>query len=961
MTAQPFVGRQEEFQRLRDAFDDARAGRGGLVMITGEPGIGKTRLARELESYAAEHGARVIWGRAHEAGGAPAYWPWVQALRQLAETADGEELRGWLGGGASEVARIVPDLRERLPDLPAPEPIVDPQSAQFRLFDATTSFIQNAASMTPLVVVLDDLHWADRSTLLLLEHAALELPRANLLLVGTYRDVELGRQHPLEEALAGIGRAERFQTIDLRGLSEEDVAAYVRATTGVEPSAEAMRSVYRETEGNAFFLQEVVAQMAREGTLESGEVSVPPSVRAAIGRRLSVLSEECNELLRTAAVVGREFSEALLARLSDAGGDQLPELLETALGGGVVQETGRPGECRFAHALIQETLLEEVRASQRVRLHGRIARALEELHGDRAVDQAAELAHHFAESAVLDRTHATKALGYSQAAGQQAERETAWEEAAAHYRRAVALVRDAGDELAEPEPQLLTALGRCYRNAAQHDEAWRALTQAIDIYRDREDGRGFARAVVETLETHAGEDQLLPLEDEALLLLAGADAHLEAQLSIQRARWGWGDAEERAAQRAEEMARSHGFADVEAFLFDRESHRAWEEQQFDEAQHAARLAHEAFDLLGNHALASHHLYDAAIGHVFAGELDAAEAAGGEALEYARRYGNSFYEQSALFAMIVPPLLRCDFGRVDALLREFDEVAGDHFIPRMVRAGRLEAAGSVEPAVAMLAEHPGDAGVPPEFVVAVLGARARARFSAGDERGAHNELAAWASAFQTNTVAAFYRWIALAEVDGGLSALGDDDLVASAYREVSTWEAVKLAGFAPGGLDRIRGTLALRLGKAEDAERWFQLGLEWAEQQSCPVEAGRCHQGLAEVAEHHGRWAEALAHLEAAAALFERHGAKLYLDQVHARREELEGASAASRQRRPDGLTPREIEVLRLVAAGRSSREIAEGLVLSVRTVERHIANIYTKTDSNGRAQATAYALTNGLV
>jgi DNA-binding CsgD family transcriptional regulator len=883
----------------------------------------------------------------------------VQALRQLVEAADGGELLAWLGDSGTEVARIVPALSGRLPDLPEPEPITDPESAQFRLFDATTTFLSNAASAGPLVVVLDDLQWTDRSTLQLLEHAALELPRANVLLVGTYRDVELGRQHPLEEALAGIGRAERFQTIDLRGLSEEDVAAYVLASTGVEPSAEAMNSIYRETEGNAFFLQEVVALMAQEGTLESGEVSVPPSVRAAIGRRLNALSDDCNELLLTAAVVGREFSEELLARLSDGGTEQVPELLEAALRVGVVQETDRPGEYHFTHALIQETLLEEVRASQRVRLHGGIAGALEDLHGDRAVDHAAELAHHFVESAAVDRTHAARALRYSQAAGQQAERETAWEEAAGHYKRAVALVRDVGGELAEPEPELLTALGRCYRNAAQHEAAWRALTHAIDIYREREDSRGFARAVVETLETHAGEDQLVPLEDEALLLLAGADAHLEAQLSIQRARWGWGDAEERAAQRAEELARSHGFADVEAFLFDRESHRAWEEQHFDEAQHAARIAHRAFHRLGNHALASHHLYDAAIGHVFAGQLDAAEAAGGEALDYARRYGNRFYEQSALLAMIVPPLLRCDVGRVDALLGEFDELAGDHFIPRMVRAGRLEAAGRVESAVTMLPERPRDAGVPPEFVPAVLGARARVLRNAGDEDAARQEMAAWAAAFHGGEVAAFYRWVALAEIDECLPALGDDDLVAAVYEEMRAWEPIRLSGISPRAVDQIRGALALRIEEVGQAEEWFRVGRQWAEREQCPVELGRCLQGLAEVAVCGGDQREALAHLEAAAALFEQHGAKLYLDQVIARHEGLQ-AAPASGQRYPDGLTEREVEVLRLVAAGKSSREIADDLVLSIRTVERHIANIYVKTDTRGRAQATAYALRSGL-
>ena len=197
MTNEAFVGREQELARLREAFEDAREGRGGLVMITGEPGIGKTRLARELEHHATQQGARVLWGRAYEMAGSPPYWPWPQALRQLIANSSEDELRAHLGG-SGEVARIVPALGERLSDPPQPAPITDPESAQFRLFDAVATFIGNAASRTPLVIVLDDLHWADKSTLLLLEHVALEQSAARLLLVGTYRNVDLGRQHPLE-------------------------------------------------------------------------------------------------------------------------------------------------------------------------------------------------------------------------------------------------------------------------------------------------------------------------------------------------------------------------------------------------------------------------------------------------------------------------------------------------------------------------------------------------------------------------------------------------------------------------------------------------------------------------------------------------------------------------------------------------------------------------------------------
>ena len=341
-----FVGREQELEQLRAAFDRARSGVGGVVMVVGEPGIGKTRIVQELETYARMRGGEVLWGRAHEAAGAPAYWPWVQAIRSYVTAAGSDELRSQLGtaapevarivpevrgayrrwvhairsylaasgpeelrsqlaAGASEVARIVPEVRERFPDLPEPEPASDSESAQFRLLEAITTFLKNASAETPLVVVLDDLHWVEKPALLLLEHLSRELGSARLLLVGTYRDLESGRQGPLEEALAQLSQGGQLQTVDLRGLSEEDVAAYIREAAGVEPSSQLVHAVYGETEGNPFFVSEVISLMAQEGTLESGEVSVPPGVRTTVGRRLGALSEGCHELLTLAAVVGR--------------------------------------------------------------------------------------------------------------------------------------------------------------------------------------------------------------------------------------------------------------------------------------------------------------------------------------------------------------------------------------------------------------------------------------------------------------------------------------------------------------------------------------------------------------------------------------------------------------------------------------------------------------------------------
>ena len=191
-----FVGRQREMAELRAALDAAMSGHGRMVMLVGEPGIGKTRTAQELAALAEERGAQVFWGRCHEEQGAPPYWPWVQPIRTYVQQAGAEQLAAEMGPGAADIAEIIPDVRGKLPDLETPRAL-EPGPARFRLFDSITTFLKNVAQRQPLMLVLDDLHWADRSSLLLLEFLAQEMGNSPLWLIGAHRDVELSRAHPL--------------------------------------------------------------------------------------------------------------------------------------------------------------------------------------------------------------------------------------------------------------------------------------------------------------------------------------------------------------------------------------------------------------------------------------------------------------------------------------------------------------------------------------------------------------------------------------------------------------------------------------------------------------------------------------------------------------------------------------------------------------------------------------------
>ena len=263
-----FVGRQREMGELKAALEDALSGRGRLVTLVGEPGIGKTRTARELATYAGLRGAQVLWGRCYEEQGVPSYWPWVQAIRSYVREREPEQLRSEMGAGAADIAEIVSDVRERLPDLEQPPAQESPEQARCRLFDSITTFLKSASDSRPLVLMLDDLHWADKPSLLLLEFVARELAGARLLLIGTYRDMELSRQHPLAETLGELTRERLFQRILLRGLTQEDVSRFIEATSGITPPQGLVESVYQQTEGNPLFVTEVVLHAQIAQTLE---------------------------------------------------------------------------------------------------------------------------------------------------------------------------------------------------------------------------------------------------------------------------------------------------------------------------------------------------------------------------------------------------------------------------------------------------------------------------------------------------------------------------------------------------------------------------------------------------------------------------------------------------------------------------------------------------------------------
>ena len=368
---QLFVGRIDEMSRLTSILEDVISGEGRMVMLVGEPGIGKTRTTEEFTKIAEAKDVEVLWGRCYEGEGAPLYWPWVQVIREYLDNHDADEVWAFMKSGAAAIAEMVPRVAEHLGELPELRPLEDPVSARFRMFDSTTSFLKNATITHPLVIVLDDLHWADGPTLLLVEFLAHQLSKMKLLIVGTYRDSEVRRTHPLQQTLGDLTRERLFEKVLLRGLESDAVRDYVLESSGATEADELSEQVFSQSEGNPLFMIETVRLLIDERVLaldrpaaKSAEraVHIPEGIRDVLGRRLSSLSDDCNRVLTAASVVGREFSIGILGALfEDMNEDRLLQSLEEAMKIGVVEELrDAVDRYQFSHALIQQTLIEEL-------------------------------------------------------------------------------------------------------------------------------------------------------------------------------------------------------------------------------------------------------------------------------------------------------------------------------------------------------------------------------------------------------------------------------------------------------------------------------------------------------------------------------------------------------------------------------------------------------------------------
>lgn len=443
-----FVGRDDDLAGLVERFDKLGEGPAELVLVSGEAGIGKTELCAEFARVVYATDATVLYGRCDEDLGVP-YQPWIEALTLLVRAAPQVVPRREAG----ELAGLVPAVREVLPGVGA-STAGDPETERYLLFGAVTSLLAAASTAAPVVIVLDDLHWAEKSTLSLLRHLVASPVPMRVLVLATYRDSDISRGDALSEALAALRRAPGVERLALGGLDDRGVLAMLEAAAGYDLDddvADLAHALQRDTDGNPFFAREILRHLTETGAIfrddegrwhanfDLSDARLPASVREVVGQRVARLGEDAQRVLSSAAVVGRDFDLDLVARLADRSEDALLDLFDEAIASAVIEEVpGRAERFRFAHALIQRTLYEDIGAARRGRLHRRVAEALEEVCGADGGDRVGELAHHWA--AATAPVQAGKAIDYARLAGDRALGALAPDEAIRWYTQALELL-----------------------------------------------------------------------------------------------------------------------------------------------------------------------------------------------------------------------------------------------------------------------------------------------------------------------------------------------------------------------------------------------------------------------------------------------------------------------------------------------------------------------------------------
>lgn len=544
---QGLIGRVPELQELRAALDNTLAGRGGLFMIGGEPGIGKTTLAVELSAEAGARGAQVAWGHCWENAGAPAFWPWTEILRALLLGRDRQSLAALFGEHASPLAALLPEFvpsaglppTERPPSVAASTIGSDqPAEQRFRLFQSIAFLIADLARERAVIIVIDDAHAADTASLLLLRFVARNARRLPVMLLATFRDAEVRRDAKVAELFADLRR--ESAAMMLAGLKPPEVAEFVRSRVSTAPDPALARELHKVTEGNPFFLSEIVRMLAagegyapQSGTHGLAAFYIPDGVRAAVRQRIGLVSDAARAVLGVAAVAGREFDFAVIRGACARPADAILRALDEAEAAGLVAaRTDRIGAYRFTHTLIAETLYGDLGKPTARQLHLKIAETIEQLHRANLDSHLAKLAHHY--GAALPLEPSDKAIEYAYRGARRAQTMLAYEDAARLYEMALA-----GLEVGHPAEQrraceMLLNLGEALYGAGLFERAKAAFARALETAQRIGSAEDMARAALgyglPPSTPDRADRSLIAILEQARAALGDSDSGLRAMI-----------------------------------------------------------------------------------------------------------------------------------------------------------------------------------------------------------------------------------------------------------------------------------------------------------------------------------------------------------------------------------------------------------------------------------------------
>ena len=946
-----------------------------VVLLTGESGSGKSRLVREFAREAAEHGALVLSGSCDAVVRTP-YGPFVEALDDLVRVTDAPVLRDALGAGAGELARLVPDLAARVGELSAPMK-ADPDTERHRLHTAVTDLVTGVGRRTPILLVLEDGHWADAPTLLLLRHLARSAWNARLLLVATFRDTEAEVPPAVMETLADLRRSDDVVRLRLAGLSEAEVAEFVGRASGSELSQEllALAHAIRDlSEGNAFLVCELWRALVETGIVETtgttmrvvrplSELGTPESVREVVSQRLARLADATTELLELAAVAGSEFDFDLIRRASPLGEAALLAALDEAIATGMLEELpSQRLSCCFTHELVRRALYDRLTRARRAELHLRVAEALEGrgVHSGRAL---ADLAHHFAAAAPLGGIE--RAIDYNLSAARAAADSLAFDEAIRRLRTAI----DLGIDDATMRAEAFLELGSASNRGGRSVDALGAFTAAAETGRALGSPELLGRAAIgyEDACWRPGivSSDAVELLEEAIATLGNDSPELRVGLLSGLARaLDRGGARERGAivrrsavALARELDDRAGLANVLV-----RSYWSRGTSPLEEILAMLTEAKAIGEELRDNEIRAEAMSWLVPTHVALCDLDAARRELSELHDTAEKTAQPFILHVA--EHYASALALCDGRLAEAEMlakrsrdwgrllvgRDPSGTYGLQMFSVLREQGRL---AELAPAVRILAAKPDRAGPWRPGLIVLL-------TELGMESEARRALAALAAegldAFRPSL------WLAtLTYLTDACAALGDESMAALLYPELEPFAGANvMIGHLVccyGAADRYLGMLAATAGDAERAEAHFERALELNRQMGAPAWVAHTAYQYACLLVRQGRDARERAQALAgdAARLAEQFGMQALRAKVAAL------GVAAPPAALPAGLSPREAQILGLVAQGLSNREIGSALAISEHTAANHIRSILSKTNCANRTEAASYAHQHGLV